>query len=304
MIGDCWFYIENDLAHCFFLAASDIYPASERHFHWDIGHAVSRDLKNWDYAGIALKKGNNGAWDSKNLATGSIVKIDDKYLMAYTGHKKDECPEVQRTGLAISDDLFKWEKFDCNPVSEPDIKFYEFEGSGQRKFVHWRDPFLYVDKDTVYQFVCARKQPIGNHPGGIIGAARSSLSDLCRWEALPPVEVDPVTEELECPSIHFISGKYYLLFCTHPFLMSNEFKEKHGDYNFISTTYCMVSDKLLGPYRMHGTGEIITSEPRHFLYAAQLVDWKGELFILGTDALNNISDPVLIRTVEHDGLFA
>ena len=299
MIGDCWFYIEDKLAHCFFLAAPDIYPPSERHIHWDIGHAISDDLINWEYVGIALKKGKTGAWDAKTLATGAIVKIADNYVMAYTGHKQNENPEIQRTGLAISKDLYNWQKLDRNPVTEPDTKYYELEGTGQRNFVHWRDPFMFVDGKDIYQFVCARKSPDVNHPGGIVGVAKASILDLNSWQVLPPLEVDAMTEELECPSVHFIDGRYYLLFSTHPFLMSGAFKAKHENHQFVSTTYCMVSDSLLGPYRLHETGEIIKKEPR-FLYAAQLVCWQGELFILGTDAQDSISDPVPVKATVHD----
>jgi beta-fructofuranosidase len=302
MIGDCWFYTEDKLAHCFFLTAPDIYPASERHIHWDIGHAVSDDLINWEYVGIALKKGDAGMWDSKTLATGGIVKIADSYVMGYTGHQQDESPAVQRTGLAVSDDLYNWQKFDCNPITEPDINYYEFVGTGKRKDVHWRDPFLFIDGEELYQFVCARKAPDSQHPGGIVGVAKASVSELNNWQVLQPLTVDPMAEELECPSIHLIDGRYYLLFCTHSMLLSDNFKAKHKEHKFVSTTYCMVSDKLLGPYKLFGTGEIIKQEPR-LLYAAQLVKWQGKLFILGTDAKDQISDPKLIKATAN-GLFA
>jgi len=39
-IGDAWFVIHDGAAHCFFCTS----PPPNADWHWDIGHAVSRDL--------------------------------------------------------------------------------------------------------------------------------------------------------------------------------------------------------------------------------------------------------------------
>ena len=81
-IGDAWYYAEEDCVHTFFLARN----LSEGGGN-GIGHAVSRDLVNWEYLGLALERGPAGSWDDKNLATGSVIHRGGRYWMAYTGHK-------------------------------------------------------------------------------------------------------------------------------------------------------------------------------------------------------------------------
>ena len=58
----------------------------------------------------------------------------------------------------------------------------------------------------------------------------------------------------------------------------------------------MVGDSPLGPFRLHGTGEIMPEAPSYWFYASQLVPYEGEWFLLGTirdDAgRTSISDPM------------
>ena len=66
MIGDAWYHNAGDEMHMYFLTM----PEGDK-FGLDIGHAVSRDLVNWEYLGFALTRGEPGSWDDKNLATGA-----------------------------------------------------------------------------------------------------------------------------------------------------------------------------------------------------------------------------------------
>ncbi|MDE2726766.1 MAG: hypothetical protein OXI19_02000, partial [Gemmatimonadota bacterium] len=51
----------------------------------------------------------------------------------------------------------------------------------------------------------------------------------------------------------------------------------------------------LGPFRIHGTGEIMPEAPPGRFYASQLVEHGGSWFLLGTEGLeaeSGISDPL------------
>ena len=95
-IGDAWYYAEGDTVHLFCLLGSG--------GRGDIAHLVSRDLRNWESAGFALRRGAAGSWDDLRLATGSVIRHQGTYWMAYTGHHSGDDPMVQRVGMASSGD--------------------------------------------------------------------------------------------------------------------------------------------------------------------------------------------------------
>ena len=288
-IGDAWYYEADDATHMFFLTMP---PGSK--VDLDIGHAVTQDLVHWDYLGLALTRGDQGSWDDKNLATGSVILRDGKYWMAFTGHKLDEPLFVQRVGMAVSDDLERWEKLPDNPTSEADPSYYELVSTGRRTLTHWRDPFLLDTGEEVLQYVTARRTEGDITKRGTVGVARST--DMVSWEALSPLEHDRITEEMEVPQVYAINGRYYLVFCTHVVHLSPSFTSRFPGHAFRDTDYSMVSDSPMGPFRLHGTGEIMPKAPPTWFYASQLVTYEGEWFLLGTvrdDAGGtSISDPI------------
>ena len=210
-IGDAWYYEADDVVHMYFLTKPEGSEAG-----LDIGHAVSRDLVDWEYLGLALERGAPGAWDDRNLATGSVIRRGGRYWMAYTGHKTGEQLFVQRVGMAVSGDLVRWEKLPHNPTSEADPAHYELVSTGQRTLTHWRDPFLLDTGEEVVLYVTARRTDGDVTARGAIGLARST--GMRRWEALPPLEHDPIAEEMEVPQVYAIDGRYYLVFCTKDYL--------------------------------------------------------------------------------------
>lgn len=286
-IGDAWYFSEGETIHAWFLAMP-----LERDRGWRIDHCVSGDLAHWEYRGTALEPGPPDAWDGKSLATGSVIRRGGRYWMAYTGHKH-ESRFVQRAGMAVSDDLETWRKLPENPTSVADPAYYEIESTGQRQLTHWRDPFLLDTGDHVLQYVCARRTDGDVATRGSIGIARSK--DMVNWETLPPPEHDRMTEEMEVPQVYFIEGRWYLVFCTHDFWLATSYRNRFPGHTFRSTDYAMVGDSPLGPFRIHGTGEIMPEAPPGRFYASQLIEFRGQWYLLGTvglDAESGISDPL------------
>jgi len=276
------------VVHCYYLTCPSNVPL---HTAWDIAHAVSDDLVHWDIHGIVLKRGGDKDWDGNCLATGSIIQFKGKYWMAYTGRWNE--PDVA-VGLAVSDDLYSWVKCDFNPITKLDQRFYEAVGSGQRKFAHWRDPFLFEHNGVVYHHVCASRNNGPIDGGGTLGIARSE--NMINWDVLPPPQVEPVVQELECPQLHQINNQYFLLFSAFPELFSDKIRSRHGEV-LRHATYYMKSETPFGPFRMRSIEPIIPPEHTVQPYACQLVSWKDRLYFLGT-VLNNkqnyICDPITL----------
>ncbi len=271
-INDAWYNEADDAVHMYFLTRTE---GSKEGL--DIGHAVTCDLVNWEYFGLALTRGAPGSWDDKNLATGSVIRRGGRYWMAFTGHKMGEPLFVQRVGVAVSDDLLLWEKLPENPTSEADPAHYELVSTGDRTLTHWRDPFLLDTGEEVIQYVCARGTEGDITLRGTVGLARST--DMRSWEALPPSEHDPIAEEMEAPQVLEIGGRCYLVFCTKVQWLSPSYRSRFPGRTFRNTDYSMVGETPLGPFRLHGTGEIMSAAPPYSWYAGQLVRCEGEWFL-------------------------
>lgn len=285
-LGDSWYSVDGNRAHCFFLICPDTTP---RHAAWDIGHASSLDLTNWMYHGIVLRRGPAEAWDGLCLATGSVLRHGDLFWMAYTGNWCGPRPAV---GLAVSRDLCDWRKAAGNPVTTIDERYYAVTSRGRRTFPHWRDPFLFEVNGSVYQLTCATAT--GHHGlAGTIGVARSH--DMATWEVLPPLDVDPFAEELECPQVIAGRGRYYLVFSTlGELLLSGVSAAKDPGGNM----YSMLGDTPFGPFRVASPEPVLPADMPDRPYAGRIVEFRGRLYLLGTiwsEAGDRIADPIPIE---------
>ena len=219
-IGDTWYYVEENICHCFYLTCPDTQP---RHQCWDIAHATSRDLIHWTKHGVVLPKGQAGEWDCSCLSTGSVIRFDTRYWMAYSGKWDGEIVQI---GLAVSDDLHTWKKCNWNPVCKPDGELYAKRGRGVRTFCHWRDPFLFIDGGKVYMITCATHPDAPADGCGTVGIC--CTEDMRHWRLLPPIAIDPIAQELECPQILQIEDRYILLFSCYEKLFCHQLQQKYG----------------------------------------------------------------------------
>lgn len=283
-LGDSWYFVESGRAHCFFLLCSADVPP---HLAWDIGHASSANLRDWDFHGVVLRRGAPSDWDGQTLATGSVLRHGGRYWMAYTGNWFGPQPAV---GLAFSSDLDTWQKLPNNPVTGIDEHHYTAKSPGGRQIPHWRDPFLRVVGDQVYQFVCATSADASS-VCGTIGVAVSR--DMLSWELRPPLRVEHFTEELECPQILSARGRHYLLFSTHRDFLLPEFRSSAttGGGNM----YSMVGDSQLGPFGVLDTRPVLPPGFPDAIYAGQAVWFADAPYLLGniwSDDGDRISDPI------------
>ncbi len=282
-LGDSWYCTVGERVHCFFLVCPDTVP---RHTAWDIAHASSIDLKKWTNHGVVLRRGAAGAWDGTCLATGSVLRRGRRFWMAYTGNWFGPEPAV---GLATSSDLHRWQKIIVNPITTIDEHYYTAHSRGRRPFPHWRDPFLLELDGVAYQLVCATSAG-DDSPAGTVGVARSR--DLITWEVMPPLEVEPFAEELECPQVVSDAGRHYLVFSTPAgLLLSDTVPTLDAPGNM----YCMVGDSPLGPFRVADPRPLFPADMSDRPYAGRLVRVDGRHYLLGTiwsDAGDRISDPI------------
>jgi beta-fructofuranosidase len=289
-LGDTWYYVRDDVAHCFYLTCPD---TIERHTAWDIGHATSADLVHWDIHDLALRKGEPDEYDGICPATGSIIRHQNRYWLAYTGNHGGPIPTV---AIAVSDDLYQWEKLPENPVTAIDPRYYATDSDPPRNWLHWRDPFLFEHDGWIYHYVCAQSTTETGTLRGTLGMARTL--NMRAWEVLPPPDIVPVTMEFEVPLLLTWGNRYYLVFSTLPELLSETIRSEFPETQIRLTSYSMVGPTPFGPFTMHGNGLILPPDYAVQPYANQIVFWHGQPYLLGTvwsDEQDFICDPIPVR---------
>ena len=86
-------------------------------------------------------------------------------------------------------------------------------------------------------------------------------------------------------------------------MLSPAFMRRFPGHRFRRGDYSMVGSSPLGPFRIHGTGEIFAGS-RAAPYASQLVNFRGAWFLLGTEHAEGgarISDPYPV-TADQTGV--
>ena len=199
-IGDITVLIHNGVYHLFHLIIPN---------HDYIAHAVSKDGISWRRVNNALFVGHPGEWDDDMLWTMHVVEVGDKFEMYYTGLQRKDRGVVSRIGYAESTNLIDWTKKQKTifPV-EPKGIFYETYKTNPRTWLSFRDPFRFEYKGEVYLLVATRTiaGPVSRR--GCVGLVKIT-NDV--FELMPPLLYPLVYDDIECPCVFELAGRFYLL---------------------------------------------------------------------------------------------
>ncbi|MEM1209071.1 MAG: glycosyl hydrolase [Planctomycetota bacterium] len=180
--------------------------------HDFIAHAVSDDALMWKRVPNALWVGDPGTWDDDMLWTMSVTRdpwVEGRWRMFYTGLSRKEWGRVQRVGLAVSDDLYKWEKVNDKYPIEARAPHYEHDPTRDRKWVSFRDPFYYHEEDERLLLVAARSDTGPLIRRGCVAALREVGPN--QFEPLPPLHRPNLYDDVEVPNLIRIAGRFFLL---------------------------------------------------------------------------------------------
>ena len=177
--------------------------------HDYIAHATSSDGIAWKRVNNALFVGNPGEWDDDMLWTMHVCEVKGKFEMYYTGLQRKDRGVISRIGLAESDNLIDWQKKQKrNFPIEPKGVYYETFSANPRKWLSFRDPFRFEYKDEVYLLVCSRTITGPTSRRGCVGVVKIT-NDIV--ERLPPLLYPMVYDDIECPCVFELGGKFYLI---------------------------------------------------------------------------------------------
>ena len=243
-----------------------------------IAHATSPDLMRWDVHPDVIQVA--GVWpEIGSIFARQVVEHGGRFFMLYTA--SDEWT-TQRICLAISEDLFTWERYAGNPVIIPSPFWSRWPGHGlpapaelgvpnleaapgRRAFVArlggtyggCRDPhILRLDDGPFVAYWVSRLQERLGH--NLVCVAASVSTDLLHWQEVGPVFTlkgwpfaEEPTLEVESPCVVVKDGKYWLFF-------------KHGWW-----THYLASDS---PFDFEG----YESSRLGFVHAAEVLHWDDQ----------------------------
>ncbi|SHJ05999.1 glycoside hydrolase family 68 protein [Propionispora hippei] len=277
-LWDFWLFAEAGKYHLYHLQAPLKQDAHSRHSAASVGYAVSENLRDWQPRGTVLEASENPAdWDSVSIWTGCTIKKDGRYYMFYTSRCRQEVLEngymghTQRIGVAWSEDLKLWHKYEYNPVlSVGGSEYYENQAEAYNRHEGCRDPFVILDETggTYYMFFTARDKRGEPRSRGCIGRARSK--DLLNWELLPPAASPHTFVDMEVPTLHRHQGKWYLLFAVKKDWYSPAHQQAILPAKPQTGELYLVADRLDGQFEPMATDNVI-SGTADGLYTGRIV---------------------------------
>ncbi len=217
-IWDNWFVREGDTWHAFYLQLPKAVGADRRwknnDFYKHVGHATSTDLTNWQDQGPALGA-LSGTWNDRHIATGSIIRHDNRWWMFFTGRGT----QGDGVGLALSDDLMTW-KTEPAPLFPLIDTFAEkadqqFTSTWQGQSVRWAgisDPYILPEahEGWFYIVLCSRVLDVPIGESGCLTLLRSR--DLKAWQDPQIVAWPRCFERMETPQLWQRQSRWYLSF--------------------------------------------------------------------------------------------
>ena len=326
-IGDVDVLFHDGLYHLFHLVLPN---------HDFIAHAVSTDALNWRRVNNALFIGDPGSWDDLMLWTMHVSPDPHRagrWRMFYTGLSRRDQGKFQRLGMAISDDLFHWQKtpvhwvdhrgpkdpervkqalrqsradtadsrhalFDkgsCFPL-EPDPQHYEASLEEARHWVSFRDPFFYHD----------------GRDGWLIAAGRVNTGPIVRRGCVTLMkEVEPnhfvgqpalhhprLYDDIEVPNLIVVNEDHYLIGS-----IREDAKIRYWHTDKIGNRWQSYHDNVLLPQGNYA-GRVCRDEQGWLLwnfYSMHLTDRTAENLMPPPKRLVK-NDQGLLRAVTFEGL--
>ena len=173
--------VQHDGRHHFFYIERRLteglpgYPGNECY----IGHASTANFFDWEvhYPEIWVQP---NTWEHLIVAAPNIIYYRDRFVMAYLGINQYG---TQNLGIAFSDDLFHWERWEGNPLSPCKEKPWAF----------WREDGPTSCRDA-HLFVCEGQLCMAytaNTRDGASCIALTTTQDLEHWQDCGPIFTGP-----------------------------------------------------------------------------------------------------------------
>ena len=308
-IWDFWLYRDGADWHIYFLKADKSLGDPElRHRNVTQGHAIGRNLIDWQHLGTGFAPAPAPAWDDWTTWTGSVLRDPaGLWHLFYTGTSHEHAGMHQRIGHATSSDGHSWQRVGnglCLDLSGAEYEEYDPALWHDRAF---RDPWVMhnPDGDGWLMYFTARVPGRAEpNAGGAIGLATSP--DLYSWTLQPPVYAGGMFGQMEVPQVFEHRGRWYMMFCT----AAEHWSEAYRAFNPqppVGGSHYLMADHPLGPWQV-APGPFFEGHNPTRRYAGKIVDTGTGLAAMGfihttpdRPFVGEVSDPIPV-SVDENGL--
>lgn len=249
----------NGTYHLFTTLKKNESPKTER----VIAHFKSNNMVDWEELPPALGSINKpNTFESFTMYDLQVFEHEQKYYLFYTGLDiPNQIGQKQAIGVAISEDLLTWKRYEENPILNCDPNYYEQAVPDEtcyqekdRGRMWFRDPWIVRDPETKEFGMAVGARSVKGDPDLRACFAWATSKDLLNWTAKPPIFSPQRFHTLECPVIFENNGFWYCIYLTHhrwgiPFVSDDAYTCGGGFYavNSVgqSALYDKPSDELL-----------------------------------------------------------
>ena len=249
----------------FLMAPISLGDPDLRHQNARIGHAVSADLRAWEFLGEALGPGRQGRGLPRHLdgqRDPRRRRLADVLHRSEPSRRRpraaDRAREEHRPAPLEKDDGF---------ALEVDERWYEQLDLDVWFDLTWRDPWVYFDEAAgeYRMLLTARAREGAVDSRGVIGLARSRTLD--DWEVLPPIASPGEFGHMEVPQLERIGDRWYLFFSAYEWAHS---AQRVDAGLALCGTHYLVADTPSGPLMLESQ-DFLSGDPRGELYAGRVV---------------------------------
>ena len=169
------------------------------------GHAVSKDLSNWEDLPLALCPDQEyDEYEMGGCFSGSAIVYNDKLYLFYTGVSKHGSTLIQSQCMAYSEDGINFEKYPGNPI-------IIYPPADEGDISNFRDPKVICYNNKWYIVVGSTKGGLKTGDGRIF---LYESDDLFHWtyRGILLKCNGKWTSMCECPDLFQLGGKWILMF--------------------------------------------------------------------------------------------
>lgn len=158
------------------------------------GHAVSKDLINWDELEVAMIP--DKPYDIDGVFSGSAITLKDIHHLYYTGVLKETEGYRQVQCIATSTNGINYTKSSLNPVLTADENADEYD---------FRDPKMWIYENQVYMIIATKKD---GHGKAIVYKSKDGYN----FEYLKEFTKENTGFMWECPDLFQLQDQWALIF--------------------------------------------------------------------------------------------